>query len=49
MIKKVKGLEILLKAFKNVVKKNNDIVLIIAGKVWKNDFSLYQSILDKII
>ena len=47
MIKKVKGLEILLKAFKNVVKKNNDIVLIIAGKVWKNDFSLYQSIIDK--
>ena len=47
MIKKVKGLEILLKAFKNVVKKNNDIVLSIAGKVWKNDFSLYQSIIDK--
>ena len=47
MIKKVKGLEILLKSLKEVIKNNPDIFLVIAGRVWKNDFSEYQKIIDK--
>ena len=47
MIKKVKGLEILLSALKGVVKKNPDVLLVIAGKPWGNNFSNYQKIIDK--
>ena len=47
MIKKVKGLEILLEAFKKVVDTNSDIVLLIAGKPWENDFAEYQKIIDR--
>ena len=47
MIKKVKGLEILLSALKGVVKENPDVLLVIAGKPWENDFSSYQNIIDE--
>ena len=47
MIKEVKGLDILLKSFKKVVDKNPNVVLLIAGKPWKTDFSFYQSIIEK--
>ena len=47
MIKKVKGLEILLESLKEVVAKNPDIVLLIAGNLWQNDFSMYQQIIDE--
>jgi glycosyltransferase involved in cell wall biosynthesis len=47
MIKKVKGLEILLNSLRDVVTHNPDIILIIAGRVWKNDFSIYQEIIDR--
>ena len=47
MIKKVKGLDILLHAFKSVIKENPDTVLLIAGKPWKNDFDMYQQIIAK--
>jgi D-inositol-3-phosphate glycosyltransferase len=47
MIKKVKGLEVLLSALKGVVKKNPDVLLVIAGRVWENDFSAYQKIIDE--
>ena len=47
MIKKVKGLEILLSALKGVVKENPDVLLVIAGKPWENNFSLYQNIIDE--
>lgn len=47
MIKKVKGLDTLLHAFKSVVKENPDTVLLIAGKPWKNDFDMYQQIITK--
>ena len=47
MIKKVKGLEILLQALKLVIEKYNDVLVVIAGKVWKNDFVLYQKIIDE--
>jgi len=47
MIKKVKGLEVLLSALKGVVKQNPDILLVIAGNPWENDFSAYQKIIDE--
>lgn len=47
LIKEVKGLEVLLQAFKKVVDRFPDVVLLVAGKIWKNDFSIYQNIIDK--
>jgi len=47
MIKKVKGLEVLLNALKNVIKENPDVLLLIAGKPWENDFAPYQQIIDE--
>jgi len=47
MIKKVKGLEILLSALKGIIKQNPDVLLVIAGKPWENDFSTYQEIIDE--
>jgi len=44
-IKKVKGLDVLLKALPYVHEK---IVLIIAGKPWKDNFSHYQKIIDDL-
>ncbi|MAR39702.1 MAG: hypothetical protein CMD22_03295 [Flavobacteriales bacterium] len=46
IIKQVKGLEVLLNALKDVISVNQDIILVIAGRVWKNDFSIYQKIID---
>jgi D-inositol-3-phosphate glycosyltransferase len=47
MIKKVKGLEVLLKSLKDVIKENPDILLVIAGKPWENDFATYQKIIEE--
>ena len=47
MIKKVKGLEVLLSALKGVIKKNPEVLLVIAGRIWENDFSAYQKIIDE--
>ena len=47
MIKKVKGLDILLNSFKEVIAKDPNIVLLIAGRLWKNDFTIYQDIIEK--
>ena len=47
MIKKVKGLEVLLKSFNKVIAKNPNTLLLIAGKPWENNFSIYQNIIDK--
>ncbi len=47
MIKKVKGLDILLLSFKKVLEKNPNTVLLIAGKPWENDFTVYQQIINK--
>ena len=47
MIKKVKGLEIMLESLKNIVLLHPDVLLVIAGRVWKNNFSVYQEIIDK--
>lgn len=45
MIKEEKGLDILLKSFKKVLKKNPETLLLIAGKPYKNDFSAYKDII----
>ena len=47
MIKQVKGLDVLLHALKDVIKENPDVLLLIAGKAWENDFTNYQRIIDK--
>ncbi|MCH3987865.1 MAG: glycosyltransferase family 4 protein [Lachnospiraceae bacterium] len=45
-IKKVKGVDLLLRAFLNLLQKRTDIYLIVAGSVWKADFSACQEIID---
>jgi glycosyltransferase involved in cell wall biosynthesis len=47
-IKKVKGLDVLLESLPKVVKKYPDALCLIAGKVWKDDFSSYQNIIDRL-
>jgi len=47
LIKKVKGLDLLLNAFGEIIKKHPDTILLIAGKTWKNNFTYYQQIIDK--
>lgn len=46
-IKEVKGLDILLNALPVVAAKIPSLRLVIAGKVWKNDFSRYERIIRK--
>lgn len=46
-IKKVKGLGVLLEAFGKLMKERDDLFLVIAGSVWKDDFEPYQEIIDK--
>lgn len=49
-IKRVKGLDVLIKAFNEIIKSNNgeDILLVIAGKVWEDDFTVYQELINKV-
>lgn len=44
-IKEVKGLDLLLESFKEVVDQDQSVLLVIAGKVWKDDFSKYAAII----
>lgn len=46
-IKKVKGVDVLITAMNDVVKKYPDVLCIIAGKVWHDDFSKYQNMIDR--
>ena len=46
-IKRVKGVGILITAMKDVVKKYPDVLCLIAGKVWHDDFSEYQALIDQ--
>lgn len=46
-IKKVKGVGILITAMKDVVKRHPDALCVIAGKVWHDDFSEYQGLIDE--
>lgn len=45
-IKKVKGVGVLLEAFGKLIKKRDDLYLVVAGSVWKDDFGPYQEIID---
>lgn len=47
LIKKVKGLNILLEAFSKVKNEIPNAFLVIAGCVWKTNFGEYQRIIDK--
>lgn len=46
-IKKVKGVGLLLEAFAKIREYYPDLLLVIAGSVWKDDFSQYQEIIDR--
>ena len=45
-IKKIKGVDLLIKAFNEIQKEYNDTYLVIAGNVWKNSFDGYQKLID---
>lgn len=45
-IKKVKGLDYLLNAMVKINKIRDDIILVIAGKVWEDKFDKYRKIID---
>lgn len=45
-IKKVKGLDVLIKAMKYIAASNPNALCLIAGKVWKDDFAYYQKLID---
>lgn len=47
-IKEVKGLGLLLDALPIVKAAYPDVVLVIAGKVWKQDFSLYKAQMERL-
>lgn len=47
-IKAVKGLDVLLEAMAELVKTHSDIELVIAGKVWKDDFGLYEKLIQRL-
>ena len=44
-IKKVKGLEVFLRAIKKV-KKHNRVKFVVTGKLWKNNWEAYQNIIE---
>lgn len=45
-IKEVKGLDLLIEAFAKAITNISPVKLVIAGKVWKDDFSKYQSLIN---
>jgi glycosyltransferase involved in cell wall biosynthesis len=47
-IKKVKGLDIALHALSVVKKSVPDVKLVVAGKVWKDDFSYYETLIKQL-
>lgn len=47
-IKEVKGLDLLLMAMPRIIQDFPGVKLVIAGKVWKTDFSRYQKIIDSL-
>ena len=48
MIKKVKSLDLLLLAMPEIIKRNPNAILLVAGKPWKDDFTYYQDIIDRL-
>ncbi len=47
-IKKVKGLEVLLNALPAILKDYPSLKLLIAGKLWKNDFTAYDALIGEL-
>ena len=47
-IKEVKGLDLLIDAMQEVLETHPDAILLIAGRPWKSDFSIYQAQIDKL-
>lgn len=47
-IKKVKGVDVLIKAMEKVKQTHPDALCIIAGKVWKDDFSTYEELIKSL-
>lgn len=46
-IKEVKGLDVLLRAMPRLVGKHPETLLLVAGKVWKDDFGRYQKQIEE--
>lgn len=46
-IKEVKGLDLLLQALPSVIAKFPTLKLVIAGKIWKDDFSKYEKLIKE--
>lgn len=47
-IKEVKGLDVLIEAMPGVLEQHPDTVLLIAGRPWKSDFSVYEKRMDSL-
>lgn len=47
-IKEVKGLDVLIQAMPRLIQKNKNTVLLVAGKVWKDDFERYRKQIDAL-
>jgi D-inositol-3-phosphate glycosyltransferase len=47
-VKEVKGLDILIAALPDVIGKKPNVKILIAGKVWKDDFSRYQKQINQL-
>lgn len=47
-IKAVKGLDVLIEALPEVLASGENVRLVVAGKVWKDDFSVYQEIISRL-
>lgn len=47
-IKRVKGLDLLLKALPEVVRSIPRVRLLIAGRMWKDDFDVYRNIIEEL-
>ncbi len=47
-IKEVKGLDVLLRAMPRLVREYPNTILLVAGKVWKDDFQRYQRQIDAL-
>ncbi len=47
-IKEVKGLDVLIEAMPGILREHPGALLVVAGKVWKDDFRRYQARIDEL-